>query len=62
MDASTQSFRMTGSCAMDMCHVACGRLDAYYEGRDRSYGPKVGPAAFPIARAKCRGQQHRRWL
>ena len=45
VDSSTQSFRMTGSCAMDMCHVACGRLDSYYEGRDKSFGPKAWDVA-----------------
>ena len=29
--ASTRSVRATGSCAMNMCSVAMGRLDAFYE-------------------------------
>jgi fructose-1,6-bisphosphatase/inositol monophosphatase family enzyme len=44
-DASLQSLRMTGSCALNMCHVACGRLDGYYEGRNRTFGPKAWDVA-----------------
>ena len=29
---SSQGFRRGGSAALDMCYVACGRLDAYWEG------------------------------
>jgi fructose-1,6-bisphosphatase/inositol monophosphatase family enzyme len=35
-----QSLRALGSCALNMCSVAVGRMDGYFEGRDRSYGPK----------------------
>jgi myo-inositol-1(or 4)-monophosphatase len=29
--AEIQGVRRSGSAALDMCHVACGRLDAYWE-------------------------------
>lgn len=35
-----QSIRMFGSCALTMCAVAMGRVDAYYEGKDEFQGPK----------------------
>ena len=28
---ATRSLRCLGSCALDMCSVACGRVDAMYE-------------------------------
>lgn len=38
--AKVQGFRSMGSCALNMCYVAAGRLDLYYEGKDSSMGPK----------------------
>lgn len=35
-----QGFRSLGSCAMNMCYVAAGRIDLYYEGKDEHFGPK----------------------
>jgi fructose-1,6-bisphosphatase/inositol monophosphatase family enzyme len=32
--ARIQGFRSMGSCALNMCFVAAGRLDLYYEGKD----------------------------
>jgi len=37
---SMQSLRSYGSCALNMCYVAVGRAEAYYEGRDAMIGPK----------------------
>ena len=37
---SMQSLRMYGSCAMNMCSVAMGRAEAYYEGVSSLIGPK----------------------
>jgi len=31
LDAGAHGFRSLGSCAMNMCAVACGRADAFYE-------------------------------
>ncbi|CAM9505442.1 unnamed protein product, partial [Sphacelaria rigidula] len=28
---NVQAVRMSGSAALNMCHVACGKLDCYYE-------------------------------
>eukprot|EP00484_Ammonia_sp_Unknown_P022919 CAMPEP_0197035312 /NCGR_PEP_ID=MMETSP1384-20130603/13156_1 /TAXON_ID=29189 /ORGANISM="Ammonia sp." /LENGTH=352 /DNA_ID=CAMNT_0042465359 /DNA_START=20 /DNA_END=1078 /DNA_ORIENTATION=+ len=35
-----RSVRMLGSCAMNMCFVACGRADIFFEGRNNVHGPK----------------------
>lgn len=35
-----QTIRMFGSCALEMCYVASGKLDAYYEGKNEKIGPK----------------------
>eukprot|EP01083_Nonionella_stella_P035580 97074_1 len=40
LEAKLQSFRSLGSCALNMCGVACGRIDVFYEGRDSTWGPK----------------------
>merc|ERR1712166_665655 len=36
----TQAIRVSGSCCSNLCMVACGRMDAYFEGRNSTYGPK----------------------
>jgi len=54
LTARTQSVRMFGSCAINMCYVACGRLEAYYEGRDEHQGPKpwdYGAASLIVTEA-----------
>jgi fructose-1,6-bisphosphatase/inositol monophosphatase family enzyme len=38
--AKTQTIRCAGSAALNMCNVAAGRLDIYYEGIDVKQGPK----------------------
>lgn len=38
--ANIQGLRSIGSCAINMCYVACGKLDGYYEGHDKFQGPK----------------------
>jgi myo-inositol-1(or 4)-monophosphatase len=38
--AKTQTIRCAGSAALNMCNVAVGRLDIYYEGIDSKQGPK----------------------
>jgi len=43
--AKTQSLRMFGSCALNMCAVAAGRTDGYFEGKDKKYGPKPWDSA-----------------
>lgn len=40
LEQKTQSVRMYGSCALNMCAVAAGRADAYYEGLNNIQGPK----------------------
>lgn len=40
VEGNTQAVRMNGGCCHNMCMIACGRMDAYYEGRDSTYGPK----------------------
>jgi len=40
VDHSLQSLRSYGSCALNMCFVAMGRCEAYYEGVDQFIGPK----------------------
>eukprot|EP00658_Telonema_sp_P-2_P024265 TRINITY_DN19752_c0_g1_i2.p1 TRINITY_DN19752_c0_g1~~TRINITY_DN19752_c0_g1_i2.p1 ORF type:complete len:274 (+),score=56.25 TRINITY_DN19752_c0_g1_i2:86-907(+) len=40
MSGQVQAVRMTGGCCNNLCSIACGRMDAYYEGRDATYGPK----------------------
>jgi len=35
-----QSFRMHGCCTHNLTSLACGRIDAYYEGKDVTSGPK----------------------
>ena len=48
---SMQSLRSYGSCALNMCYVAAGRAEVYYEGRDRLVGPKPwdsGAAALVV--------------
>ena len=42
---SLQSLRSYGSCALNMCYVAAGRGEAYYEGLDSSVGPKPWDSA-----------------
>jgi len=32
--------RSIGSCALNLCGVACGRHELYYEGKDHAMGPK----------------------
>jgi len=52
--SSVQSVRMSGSCCYDMCCVAEGRMEAYYEGTSTEVGPKpwdVAAAALIIAEA-----------
>jgi len=36
----TQAIRISGSCCSNLCMLACGRMDAYFEGRNSTYGPK----------------------
>ncbi|CAM9873562.1 unnamed protein product [Pylaiella littoralis] len=43
-----QAIRMSGSAALNMCHVACGKLDSYYE--DGYGGPWDVAAGFVIVR------------
>ncbi|ETO30025.1 hypothetical protein RFI_07095 [Reticulomyxa filosa] len=38
--SKVQGIRSLGSCAINMCQVAAGRADLYYEGRNEQYGPK----------------------
>ena len=33
----TSSFRLTGSAALEMCYVACGRFDAYFHGSPKAW-------------------------
>lgn len=40
VDGGVQGIRSLGSCALNMCGVASGSLDAYYEGVDLEQGPK----------------------
>lgn len=40
VEARIQGIRSLGSCALNMCAVASGRLDLYYEGVDLKQGPK----------------------
>ena len=42
---SLQSLRSYGSCALNMCYVAAGRAEAYYEGLDSIVGPKPWDSA-----------------
>lgn len=41
VEKGLQSFRSYGSCALNICYVACGRTEAYYEGKNTQYGPKL---------------------
>ncbi len=34
---ATSSFRLTGSAALAMCYVACGRFDAYFHGSPKAW-------------------------
>lgn len=43
--ARVQGMRSMGSCALNMCSVAAGRLDLYYEGRNDKIGPKPWDSA-----------------
>ncbi len=47
-----QTVRMFGSCAMNMCSVALGRADCYYEGFNAKNGPKAWD--FAAATVICR--------
>ena len=29
-----------GGACNNMCNIACGRMEAYYEGRNQQFGPK----------------------
>lgn len=40
VQGQAQAVRVTGSCCSNLCMLACGRIDAYFEGRDCCYGPK----------------------
>jgi inositol-phosphate phosphatase/L-galactose 1-phosphate phosphatase len=40
-----QGMRSMGSCALNMCYVAAGRLDLYYEGKSETIGPKPWDSA-----------------
>ena len=40
LNEGLQSLRMFGTCCMNMCFVARGSLDAYYEGLSPLIGPK----------------------
>lgn len=42
---SLQSLRSYGSCALNLCYVACGRAEAFYEGMDAVIGPKPWDSA-----------------
>lgn len=35
-----QGLRSMGSCCLNMCYVAAGRLELYYEGKNSKIGPK----------------------
>jgi len=35
-----QGVRCLGSCALNMCAIASGKAEIYYEGRNENYGPK----------------------
>jgi inositol-phosphate phosphatase/L-galactose 1-phosphate phosphatase len=45
--AGVQGLRSLGSCAINMCAVASGRADVYYEGKDFKQGPKPWDVAGP---------------
>jgi myo-inositol-1(or 4)-monophosphatase len=38
----TQSMRRLGSAALDLCYVAAGRLDGYYEGSVHAWDVAAG--------------------
>ncbi|MES1916385.1 MAG: hypothetical protein MHM6MM_008207 [Cercozoa sp. M6MM] len=40
LTAQIRGVRSLGSCAMNVCSVARGRLDAFFEGKNESFGPK----------------------
>ena len=42
MLASTQGVRRGGSAALDMCYVACGRLDGFYEENLKPWDTAAG--------------------
>jgi fructose-1,6-bisphosphatase/inositol monophosphatase family enzyme len=52
--STVQSVRMAGSCCFNMCFVAAGKMDAYYEGISTLAGPKpwdVAAAALIVSEA-----------
>jgi inositol-phosphate phosphatase/L-galactose 1-phosphate phosphatase len=42
LTAAARSLRCCGSCAMNLCGVACGRLDVFYEVSGFGWGGKAG--------------------
>lgn len=40
-----QTIRSLGTCALDLCSIAVGRADAYFEGRSQEIGPKPWDSA-----------------
>ena len=40
LTSGLQGMRSMGSAALNMCYVAAGRFDLYYEGKDKKIGPK----------------------
>ncbi|KAL2653177.1 hypothetical protein R1flu_021305 [Riccia fluitans] len=51
-----RSLRMSGSCAMDLCGVACGRLDMFYE--IGFGGPWSGRAFSILSHGVCSSNSH----
>ena len=45
LQGNVRALRSLGTCALNMCSVAMGRANLYYEGRDTSFGPKPWDSA-----------------
>lgn len=52
---SAQGFRRAGSAALDLCYVACGRLDAYWEGTIHIWDVAAGIVILSQAGGKISG-------
>jgi myo-inositol-1(or 4)-monophosphatase len=50
-----RDIRRVGSCAADLCSVACGRLDAYYESGPQQWDFAAGTLIAREAGARVEG-------
>ncbi|MFP4458314.1 MAG: inositol monophosphatase family protein [Candidatus Zixiibacteriota bacterium] len=61
LSLGARGLRRAGSAAMDLCYVACGRLDGFWEMKLKPWDMAAGSIIVENAGGKCTDYQDNRW-